>query len=73
MQNFSMAYFPFSIGPRNCIGQTFAKLETRVILAKLLRKFQFSLVPGQTNRADSTLTRFPRDGVICEVSKRAEI
>ena len=34
MQNFSMAYFPFSIGPRNCIGQTFAKLETRVILVK---------------------------------------
>ena len=55
MQNFSMTYFPFSIGPRNCLGQTFAKLESRVILAKLLRKFQFNLMPGQTNRAKTTL------------------
>ena len=37
--NFSMIHFPFSLGPRNCIEQTFAKFESKVILARLLQKF----------------------------------
>ncbi|XP_028406678.1 cholesterol 24-hydroxylase-like [Dendronephthya gigantea] len=68
--NFSMTHFPFSIGPHNCIGQMFAKFESKVILAKLLRKFQFKLLPGQTDRKLERLTITPRDGVMCEVSRR---
>ena len=68
--NFSMTHFPFSIGPRNCIGQTFSKFESKVILAKLLRKFQFALSPGQTSRMKARLTLTPRDGVMCMVTKR---
>ena len=30
---------PFSLGPRNCIGQRLAWAETRLILAKLLWRF----------------------------------
>ena len=68
--DFSMTHFPFSIGPRNCIGQTFAKFESKVILAKLLRKFQFKLLPGQTDRMEARVTNTPRDGVMCEVARR---
>ena len=68
--NFSMMYFPFSLGPRNCIGQTFAKFESKVILARLLQRFQFRLLPGQTNRMKARLTVTSRDGVICEVTRR---
>ncbi|XP_028391380.1 cholesterol 24-hydroxylase-like isoform X2 [Dendronephthya gigantea] len=69
--NLSMTHFPFSVGPRNCIGQTFAKFESKVILAKLFQKFKFKLLPNQTDRMLGRFTNTPRDGVICEVSRCA--
>ena len=68
--NLRMTHFPFSIGPRNCIGQTFAKFESKVIFAKLLQKFQFRLLPGQTGQMKERLTMTPLDGVMCEVTRR---
>ena len=39
------AYFPFAAGHRNCIGQTFALNEERVVIATILNNFRISLVP----------------------------
>ena len=67
ISNFCTTHFPFSIGPRYCIGHNFATFESKVILAKLLRKFQFKLQPGQTDRMKARLTTTSRDSVLCYV------
>lgn len=41
----STTYMPFSEGPRNCVGQSLAKMEVMVVLAKLLSAFEFTLAP----------------------------
>lgn len=36
------SYMAFSQGPRNCIGVRFAYISLKIMLAKMLRKYQFS-------------------------------
>jgi cytochrome P450 len=39
-------YLPFGVGPRVCIGNAFAMMETVIIVAMMVRAFRFELVPG---------------------------
>jgi len=63
-------YFPFSLGPRNCIGQNFAQIEAKVLLSRFLQTFKFSLAPGQSRQVLEKVTLRPKDGVICTLTKR---
>ena len=36
-------YFPFSIGPRTCIGKTIAQFEAKVLMARLYQQFEVVL------------------------------
>jgi cytochrome P450 len=39
----SLAYIPFLLGPRGCIGQVFAKAEMRCLLAAYVERFQWEM------------------------------
>jgi cytochrome P450 len=57
------AYFPFGGGARQCIGEAFAWMEGALLLATLLQKWRFRLLPGQKFEPQSLITLRPRNGV----------
>ncbi|XP_060118766.1 cholesterol 24-hydroxylase-like [Heteronotia binoei] len=63
-------YFPFALGPRSCIGQIFAQMEAKVIMAKLLQRFEFQLVPPQRFKVLESGTLRPFDPVVCRLNLR---
>jgi cytochrome P450 len=57
------AHLPFGAGPRGCIGGNYAMLQMLMILGVLLRKYEFSLVPGQTIEARPMVILRPEHGI----------
>jgi cytochrome P450 len=53
------AYFPFGGGPRQCIGNSFALMEAELVLATLVQRCRFTLVPGPPIRPKPGLTLKP--------------
>ncbi|HEV2173715.1 MAG TPA: cytochrome P450, partial [Nitrospira sp.] len=57
------SHIPFGAGPRGCIGGNYAMLQMLMILNVLLRKYDFSLVPGQTIQARPMVILRPEHGI----------
>ncbi|EMC95481.1 hypothetical protein BAUCODRAFT_35464 [Baudoinia panamericana UAMH 10762] len=55
------AWVGFSKGPRNCIGQELAVLETKVILAMTLRKFEFQAAFDELVKLRGDGSGYPSD------------
>jgi cytochrome P450 len=53
------AYFPFGGGPRQCIGNTFALVETQLVLAAIVQRFRLDPAPGARVRAQARVTLRP--------------
>ncbi|XP_029114527.1 cholesterol 24-hydroxylase-like [Scleropages formosus] len=64
-------YFPFALGPRSCIGKTFSQMEAKVVLSKLVQRFEMQLIPDQSFDIMDTGTLRPRSGVVCNIRSRS--
>lgn len=64
------AWFPFSGGPRMCIGSGFATLEAQLILVVLLQAFYIELRPGQNIRPLPRVSLKPSGPIWVRLSAR---
>ncbi|XP_062106292.1 cytokinin hydroxylase-like [Humulus lupulus] len=56
-------FIPFASGPRNCVGQAFAMMEAKTILAMLISKFSFIISDSYRHAPVVVLTIKPKYGV----------
>lgn len=45
-------FLPFIAGPRNCLGQYLALLESKMVISLLLQRYKFTLPEGETLKVD---------------------
>ena len=65
-----LTYIPFGGGPRNCIGAAFAQVESKVVLARILQRFDLTLLNGDKIKPYMGATLEPKPGVLMRVSQR---
>ncbi|KAI8534404.1 hypothetical protein RHMOL_Rhmol10G0086900 [Rhododendron molle] len=56
-------FIPFAAGPRNCVGQGFAIMEAKIILAMLISRFSFVISENYRHAPVIVLTIKPKYGV----------
>ena len=64
------AYLPFGAGPRQCIGNQFALIETQLTLATLAQRYRLRLVPGHQVEPWPLITLRPRFGMPMTIERR---
>lgn len=65
-----LAYFPFAAGPRRCIGERFAMLEARLLLATIYQQYHLELEPGTDLDLMATITARPKNEIPMTVRRR---
>jgi cytochrome P450 len=57
------AYFPFAGGPRLCIGNMYALMEAKLVLAAIGQRYRLRLVPNHPVEYEALLNIRPRYGM----------
>ena len=61
----------FGLGPRVCVGAAFATVESGLVLARLVRRYDFEVAEPHTVRPVARLTTRPARQIRCRVRLRA--
>ncbi|MEM7026591.1 MAG: cytochrome P450 [Pseudomonadota bacterium] len=64
------SYIPFGQGPRVCAGASFAQIESTLILASIVRAFDFELIEPEHIYPVARLTTRPLNEIECRVHSR---
>jgi cytochrome P450 len=64
------AYLPFGLGPRACIGEHFALIEMHAHAIVLARRFELTLVPGQSVEIEPQVNLRTRAPLYMQVRER---
>lgn len=64
------AFLPFGAGPRMCVGEGFAWMEARLLLAAIARRWRMHLEPGQDLDPLPAITLRPRNGIRMRLERR---
>lgn len=65
------AYFPFGGGPRTCLGNRFAVMESQVVIARLLQRVRLRVVPDHPIETAPLISLRPRHGIAMTVEEPA--
>jgi len=63
-------YIPFGSGPHTCVGAGFALAESILIIARLARRFDFTVQDPQRVRPAARLTTRPAEQILCRPARR---
>ncbi|KAJ9186610.1 hypothetical protein P3X46_002159 [Hevea brasiliensis] len=58
----SAMFFPWSLGPRICVGQSLAMAEMKIVLTMIIRQFSFVVSPTYVHAPINFLTVLPQYG-----------
>jgi cytochrome P450 len=67
-----LAFFPFSGGPRRCIGEGFAQLQLPLVVAMVAQRYRLSLLPARPAAVEAAVTLRPRAPMLMRVERAAE-
>lgn len=56
------SFFPFGLGPRVCVGQNLALVEVKVVLAIIIRRYNFFLSPSYVHAPMQFISMQPQHG-----------
>lgn len=64
------SYIPFGQGPRICVGAAFATIESALILARLIRRYDFQVIDPDRVRPVARLTTRPAEQIFVRARRR---
>ena len=67
-----MAWIPFGIGPRNCVGMRLALMESKLTVARIMSEFSFekSEKTEEPLKVYEAATITPENGLYVKIARR---